>query len=311
VRRIGSRIVVHEVAADALGALPDVDAIVVTLLAGCRLVRPRERELSPRVIKRGGPRRGRVAAHAVCGERGLGMIGLRGLVVVVLVTGDTLRRCAGEIVSDVTPVAGHRAVRAGKRETTAVVIEPGRVPRHRAVALVAGRGESAGQVIRIGRRLVGALMAAHAVVRDREEDHLSLGLSDVARPAIGHQMGAIQRESGELVTSGHGRAIDEASGRVAAGADGTELSAVEILVAGHAGRVRVTEGERRVAGPAGGRGVRSGQGKALLRMVERTADPGRCPALRGMAGAAFFLKFAMRGARRLLSPSLTGQEAGK
>jgi len=263
------------------------------------------------VIKRRSPRRGRVAAHAVRGERGLGMIGLRGLVVVVLVTRDALRRGPGEIVSDVTLVAGHRAVRAGKRETTAVVIETGRVPRHRAVALATGRWESAGQVIRIGRRLVGALMAAHAVVRDREEHHLSLSLGHVARPAIGHQMGAIQREPGELVTSGHGRAIDEASGRVAAGADGTKFAAVKILVAGHAGRVRVTEGERSVACPAGGRGVRSGQGEALLRMVERTADLRLSPTLRGMAGAAFFLKHAMRGTRRLLSPSLTGEEAGK
>jgi len=47
VSRIGGRIVVREVAAHALGALADVDPIVVTLLAGRRLVRPRERELSP------------------------------------------------------------------------------------------------------------------------------------------------------------------------------------------------------------------------------------------------------------------------
>src|SRR5262245_28410251 len=112
------------------------------------------------------------------------------------------------------------------------------------------RGETAGDVRRVCRFLIGCQMARLTVRRQVHERLLSRRSRRVARPAVGRRMRALERECGHLVRLTHRRHIEEAPRRMTLRAIRAELALMCVTMARHAVARHPGEVETRVAGDA-------------------------------------------------------------
>ncbi len=288
-------VVVLLVAAEAVRRLAAVDTIRVALHAVEGLVPAGQRELALGVIERRGPVRGVVAEHAIGAELARRVRRRGGRVVLVQMAPHALvAEGRLEVRVLVTLVAGGVCVRPREREAGGVVIETRGRPEGDAVTLGAVLREVVLQVV---RRLGGQVVlpvAAHAVGRAGDELQVALFGRGMAGGAVRRQVGAFQREAGQLMRAGHPAAVDEAAGRVAAHAIGAELPAMRILVAGSTGGRGALEVQRLMAGTAGRRRVGADQRKAELVVVERPADRDLGPPFGPVAGDAVELQLTVR-----------------
>ena len=277
-------VVISLMTANTLRALAGVHSVAVALVAAGRTMRPGQRELSPTVVvEGGGPRGGRVALHAVGTKGNLTVAGLRGLIVRLLVTAHALRWHAPEAIPHVALVTGDRPVCAGYRKPAGIVVEPSPVPGHGAVALCALRRKPTSHVIGVRGGLIIGPVARDAVSGNCEEGELTLRCRDVTTATVGNQMGAVEREPGQLVIPGHRGPVDKAPGRMTLGAIGPQFTPVEIGVARDAVRRCVAEVEGLMTGSTGRLGVCTAQREAMAGVIERLTDLDRRPTLGSMA----------------------------
>ena len=112
-------------------------AIIDVALVACRRhMRAEQRKARFAVIKsRGLPGVGSMARRTSVRKVGRHVIGVGRALEIALMARETIRRCAGKAIVDVTQIAGHGQMRAGQWKARAVVIEICRPPR---IIVVAG-----------------------------------------------------------------------------------------------------------------------------------------------------------------------------
>lgn len=140
--------------------------IDVALSAGHVDVRAGQRECGFGVIKGSRcPGRGGVTGVALLRDTSRGVVGIGGALIVLEMAGDASGRAQVEVAIRVALIALQGGVSAGQRETYSVVIESGRLPSRRRMALLASLWKSQCDVVRIRRLLVIGKVATHTGCR--------------------------------------------------------------------------------------------------------------------------------------------------
>lgn len=174
-------------------------------------------------------------------------------------------------------------VHPSEREPRRGVIKGGPQPGNGGMALgTVGRIRTR-HVIGVSGSLKILQMTRHTLGGYRDEDRAALR-GGVAGLALHREMGAGERETRQLVGTGHGGAIKEAPGAMTACAVRPNLAAVRVAMTRDALARSTPEVQRDVAAPArcGRMGAKQWE-LPRATMVEGVADPRRCPALRAVA----------------------------
>jgi len=115
------------------------------------------------------------------------MIGIRGIVILLLMAGITVCRCAA-IAVGMTGQTGQHRMSAGQRELSLIVIKSCRRPGRGTVAFRTIMAKTVRDMIRIGYRIIVLLVTGVAI---RWRTRISIG---VTGDALERQMGAGQRK---------------------------------------------------------------------------------------------------------------------
>lgn len=162
--RIVGPLIVHSVAAVAVGWKARIVIVNVATCTGNRSVSACERKGRVVVVKgASGPNDGVMARFACGGESQLNMVNRRyGVVVVGLVTRNAGGAGEAVVVVDVTRTAGHRYMCAGQGPAGCGVIECRAQPGYRRMAHRTVRRKCCCRVVWIGRSSIVGLMAIDA-----------------------------------------------------------------------------------------------------------------------------------------------------
>jgi len=287
---IGLRAVAVRMAAQARerGVIP---GHVVTRVAARPAARVRSRvDGKPRVIEmRAVPGRRVVTRSAIGVKPDRSMAGVRGVVVVLLVTRHAFWGQAGERSRSVAGRAVQGTMRSGEREPGIAVIESCVRPGSRIVAIVAVLKEPVRLMVGILDRHRRFKVAIFAGERASHEIQMSRRGPGMTLLAIQRNVRSGQRKTRELVLFLHGHPVDEAPGVVARSAVRAQFALVHVLVAGAAGRLLARKIERTMTVLAGRALVRAGQRQSVLGVIELAAQLRRHPRLGAVTESALLL----------------------